>query len=65
MEYNAAWEEERRVAKAGREAPLIPPPVLLYSANRTLSVRGSPLFQTDQRALLNGAVTTVFLKMTL
>lgn len=53
------------VAKLGLVAPLTPLPVVLYSAKRMLLVRSSPVFQTDQMALFRGAVTTVFLKMTL
>lgn len=53
------------MAKLGREAPLAPDPVVLNSAKRISSVRGSPVFHIDHSALFIEAVITVFLKMTL
>lgn len=53
------------MAKLGREAPLAPDPVVLNSANKILSVRGSPVFHMDHSAGFIGTLITVFLKMTL
>lgn len=53
------------MAKLARLTPETPDPVVLKSAKKTLSVFGVEELQTDHKALLRGAVTTVFLKITL
>ena len=49
----AACEAVRRVENDGRVAPETPGPVLLNSAKKTSSVRGSPVFHMDQISLLS------------
>ena len=49
--------------KFGRDATLTP--VVLKSAKNTLFVRGSSSCHTDQTVVFKGAMTSVFLKMTL
>lgn len=53
------------MANEARDAPVTPLPVVLYSARNTWSVFGVAVFQTDHMAGLRGAVTIVFLKITL
>jgi hypothetical protein len=53
MVYCAAWVLLSTVANEGRLALRTPGPVLLNSANKILSVRGSLVDQTDQIALFS------------
>ncbi len=56
---------DSNVEKFARDTPVTPLPVVLKSARKTSSVRGSPVFQIDHRVVLMGVFTTVFLNITL